>query len=141
QEGLTGRSRLMSDLRDSVQRIGPTLASVLVMGESGTGKERVAEAIHRASGRGPFVSLNCAAIPPELLESELFGADKGAYTGAAQPKQGLVEAADGGTLFLDEIGELGLFLQPKLLRFLETRRARRVGSTKENRYDVRIISA
>lgn len=139
--GLIGRSALMRSLRDSVQRVGPTMASVLIMGESGTGKERVAEAIHLASGRSPFITLNCAAIPPDLLESELFGADKGAYTGASQPKPGLVEAASGGTLFLDEIGELGLPLQPKLLRFLETRRARRVGSTKENRFDVRIISA
>lgn len=141
QSGLIGRSALMRSLRDSVQRVGPTMASVLIMGESGTGKERVAEAIHAASGRKPFITLNCAAIPPDLLESELFGADKGAYTGAAQPKPGLVEAASGGTLFLDEIGELGLSLQPKLLRFLETRRARRVGSTKENAFDVRIISA
>lgn len=139
--GLTGRSTLMQNLRDSVQRIGPTMASVLIIGESGTGKERVAEAIHAASARKPFVTLNCAAIPADLLESELFGADKGAFTGAAQAKPGLVEAANGGTLFLDEIGELELGLQPKLLRFLETRRARRVGSTQERSFDVRIISA
>lgn len=139
--GLIGRSELMRTLRASAQRVGPTMASVLIMGESGTGKERVAEAIHSASGRSPFITLNCAAIPPDLLESELFGADKGAYTGAAQPKPGLVEAASGGTLFLDEIGELSLPLQPKLLRFLETRRARRVGSTQENVFDVRILSA
>lgn len=139
--GIVGRSRLIRDLRESIQRIGPTMASVLVLGESGTGKELVAQAVHATSARGPFISLNCAAIPPDLMESELFGADKGAYTGATQTKPGLVEAANGGTLFLDEIGELRLSLQPKLLRFLETRKARRVGSTREQTFDVRIISA
>ncbi len=140
-QGLVGRSAAMVALRESVQRIGPTNASVLVMGESGTGKERVSEAIHRASGKKPFVAMNCAAIPAELLESELFGAEKGAYTGAAKAKPGMVEEAAGGTLFLDEIGELEIQLQPKLLRFLETRQARRVGSTKEYACNVRVISA
>ncbi|WP_309400426.1 sigma-54 dependent transcriptional regulator [Cerasicoccus maritimus] len=138
---MVGRSKAMQTLRDQIQRIGPTDATVLIMGESGTGKELVAESIHEASGRAPFVTVNCAAIPAELMESELFGAEKGAFTGASRNKPGLVEEAAGGTLFLDEIGELGLSLQPKLLRFLETRRARRVGSTKEYVSEVRVVSA
>jgi transcriptional regulator with PAS, ATPase and Fis domain len=131
----------MKALRESVQRLGPTDATVLILGESGTGKERVAEAIHAAAGRGPFVPINCAALPADLLESELFGAEKGAFTGADRAKPGLVEEAASGTLFLDEIGELPLALQPKLLRFLETHMARRVGSTKEYRANARVISA
>lgn len=138
---LVGRSSAMQTLRESIQRIGPTDATVLIMGESGTGKERVAEAIHAASGRHPFVTVNCAAIPAELMESELFGVEKGAFTGANRSRPGLVEEASGGTLFLDEIGEMDLSLQPKLLRFLETRRARRVGSTQEYRCQMRVISA
>lgn len=141
QRKLVGRSDAMQNLRDSIHRIGPTNATVLIMGESGTGKELVAESIHEASGRAPFVTVNCAAIPSELMESELFGAEKGAFTGASRNKPGLVEEAAGGTLFLDEIGELEISLQPKLLRFLETRRARRVGSTKEYVSEVRVISA
>lgn len=138
---LVGRSSVMGSLRESVQRIGPTRASVLIMGESGTGKERVSEAIHKAWGKGPFIAMNCAAIPGDLLESELFGVEKGAFTGANQSKPGLVEEASGGTLFLDEIGELDLQLQPKLLRFLESHKARRVGSTKEYQCNVRIVAA
>ena len=138
---LVGRSKAMQAIRDSIKRIAPTDAAVLITGESGTGKERIAEAIHTASGRGNFVPVNCAAIPAELLESEFFGAEKGAYTGADREKVGLVEEASGGTLFLDEIGEMSLALQPKLLRFLETRIARRVGSTKEYTCDVRVVSA
>ena len=141
EEHLVGGSRAMRSLRESVARIGPTDASVLIMGESGTGKERVSEAIHAASGKELFVPVNCAAIPQDLLESELFGVEKGAYTGASQAKPGLVEEAAGGTLFLDEIGEMDISLQPKLLRFLETRRARRVGSTKEYTCDIRLVSA
>lgn len=141
KKGLVGRSSVMKNLRESTQRIGPTKATVLIMGESGTGKERVAEALQAASGRKPFVVMDCAAIPVELLESELFGAEKGAFTGANRTKPGLVEEAAGGTLFLDEIGELDITLQPKLLRFLESRKARRVGSNREYECDVRIISA
>lgn len=141
QRKMVGRSTSMQSLRESIQRIGPTDATVLIMGESGTGKELVAESLHDSSGRAPFVTVNCAAIPAELMESELFGAQKGAFTGATRDKPGLVEEAAGGTLFLDEIGELGLTLQPKLLRFLETRRARRVGSTKEYVSEVRVVSA
>jgi transcriptional regulator with PAS, ATPase and Fis domain len=141
EKGLIGRSSAMKSLRESIQRLGPTDATILILGESGTGKERVAEAIHAASGKEPFVPINCAALPADLLESELFGAEKGAFTGADRTKRGLVEEASGGTLFLDEIGELPLALQPKILRFLETRMARRVGSTKEYRANVRLVSA
>ncbi len=141
EEKLIGRSAAMKSLRESVQRLGPTDATVLILGESGTGKERLAESIHAASGRNPFVPINCAALPADLLESELFGAEKGAFTGADRARPGLVEEASGGTLFLDEIGELPLALQPKLLRFLETRMARRVGSTKEYRAQVRVMTA
>jgi DNA-binding NtrC family response regulator len=140
-ENLVGRSSAMKTLRESIQRLGPTDATILILGESGTGKERVAEAIHTASAKDPFVPINCAALPADLLESELFGAEKGAFTGANQTKRGLVEEASGGTLFLDEIGELPLALQPKILRFLETHMARRVGSTKEYRANVRVVSA
>ena len=140
-EKLMGNSSAMRALRESIQRIGPTDASVLVMGESGTGKELVAECLHDASGKGKFVAVNCAAIPPDLMESELFGVQKGAFTGAGADKPGLVEEASGGTIFLDEIGEMDISLQPKLLRFLETRQARRVGSTKEYHCNVRVISA
>ena len=112
---------------EAIERLGPTVASVLILGESGVGKERVANALHIASGRGPFIAVNCAVIPKELMEAGLFGAEKGAYTGAVKTRSGLVEQASGGTLFFDEIGELDTGLQPKLLRFLETRRARRVG--------------
>jgi DNA-binding NtrC family response regulator len=138
---LTGVSPAMAGLRDTIRRIGPTTASVLVTGESGTGKERVAQALHAARGRGPFVAINCAAIPRDLLEAELFGAAKGAFTGATADRPGLVEQADGGTLFLDEIGEMDPALQPKLLRFLETRRARRVGARTEYAVEVRVVAA
>lgn len=138
---LVGESAAMRSLRQAVERIGPTRATVLVLGESGSGKERVAQALHEAGGEGPFVALNCAAIPKDLLESELFGAEKGAFSGSFKEKPGLVEQADGGTLFLDELGELDIALQPKLLRFLETRKARRVGATKEYAVAVRIVSA
>ena len=141
QSKLLGRSGSMRSLRESIQRLGPTDATVLIMGESGTGKERVSEAIHEASGKSAFVPVNCAAIPSELLESELFGVEKGAFTGANRSKPGLVEEASGGTLFLDEIGEMDITVQPKLLRFLETRRARRVGSTKEYNCNLRVVSA
>ena len=138
---LVGQSTAMKSLRQAIERLGPTVASVLILGESGVGKERVAAALHSASGRDPFVPLNCAAIPKELMEAELFGAERGAYTGANKTREGLVEQAAGGTLFLDEIGELDVKLQPKLLRFLETRRARRVGGSAEIQSEVRVLSA
>jgi len=138
---LLGQSPAMKSLRQAIERLGPTVASVLILGESGVGKERVAAALHAASGRSTFVALNCAAIPKELMEAELFGAEKGAYTGAVKTRPGLVEQASGGTLFLDEIGDLDFKLQPKLLRFLETRKARRVGGHAEIQSEVRVLSA
>jgi DNA-binding NtrC family response regulator len=138
---LVGDSPAMQSLRQSVERIGPTGATVLILGDSGSGKERVAQALHEAGGGGPFVAVNCAAIPKDLLESELFGAEKGAFSGSIKEKPGLVEQATKGTLFLDELGEMDLALQPKLLRFLETRKARRVGGTKEYAVTVRVVSA
>lgn len=139
---LIGKSAAMASLTQVIQRIGPTAASVLITGESGTGKEKVARALHDASGLpGPFLAVNCAAIPRDLLEAELFGAEKGAFTGAGTARQGLVELAPQGTLFLDEIGELDISLQPKLLRFLETRRARRIGGKEEYTIDVRVLAA
>lgn len=141
QRILVGRSSLMKAVRESIDRIGPTNTTVLVLGESGTGKERVAEAIHKAYGKSEIVAVNCAAIPSELMESELFGVEKGAYTGADRSKPGLVEEAKDGILFLDEVGELEISLQPKLLRFLENGVARRVGSNKDYHSTARIISA
>jgi DNA-binding NtrC family response regulator len=140
-EPLLGRSEAMRRLRDQVRRTAPTRATVLVLGESGVGKERVAEALHAQSGRKKFVAINCAAIPRDLLEAELFGATRGAFTGATEERPGLVEQAHGGTLFLDEVGEMDRALQPKLLRFLETRRARRVGGRSDYAVDARIIAA
>jgi DNA-binding NtrC family response regulator len=143
-DGLVGRSAQIQQLREQIQRIGPTRATVLILGESGTGKERVAQALHAAAPDAkdkPFVAINCTALPRELMEGELFGVVKGAYTGAGADRPGLVETADGGTLFLDEIGDLDPALQPKLLRFLETRKARRLGGKAEYSVDIRIISA
>ena len=138
---LVGRPAVMKSLNGSIDRLGPTNATVLIVGESGTGKELAAEALHLAAGNETFVPVNCAAIPKDLIESELFGVEKGAFTGAVRSKPGLVEEAAEGTLFLDEIGELDMTLQPKLLRFLESHHARRVGSTKEYKCNVRVISA
>jgi DNA-binding NtrC family response regulator len=139
---LTGQSASIKSLRLAIERLGPTSASVLILGESGVGKEHVASSLHKSSGsQGTFVAVNCAAIPRELIEAEIFGAEKGAYTGSVRARSGLVEQAAGGTLFLDEIGELDIALQPKLLRFLETRHARRVGGDSEYRVDVRVLSA
>lgn len=126
-----------------IERVGPTDRSVLIQGESGTGKELVAQAIHRASSVSefPLITVNCAALPEQLLESEMFGHEKGSFTGATSAKQGLFEVADGGTLFIDEIGELALSLQAKLLRVLEDGSFRRVGSIQQRRANVRIIAA
>ena len=127
----------------AVERVAPTNATVLVLGETGTGKELIAAAIHRSSPRcaSPFIKLNCAAIPFELLESELFGYEKGAFTGAFAQQIGRFEMADGGTLFLDEIGDIPLALQPKLLRVLQEKEFERLGSGKTHRIDVRLIAA
>jgi DNA-binding NtrC family response regulator len=139
--GIVGESPGIRALRQSIERLGPTRASVLILGESGTGKERVAQGLHRTGGTGPLVAVNCAAIPRDLMEAELFGARKGAFTGATQDRAGLIEQAAGGTLFLDEVGDLESSLQPKLLRFLESRRARRVGGDAEYEADARVVSA
>ncbi|MCH2388483.1 MAG: sigma-54 dependent transcriptional regulator, partial [Opitutales bacterium] len=126
-----------------VKLVAPSRASVLVEGETGTGKERIAQAIHQNSnrGQGPFVAVHCAALPANLLESELFGHEKGAFTGATERRIGRFELADGGTLFLDEIGEISLSTQVKLLRFLEQRTFERIGSSKSIKVDTRLVAA
>jgi DNA-binding NtrC family response regulator len=140
---VVGTSAVMAALFEMVRAVAPTSSTVLVTGESGTGKELVARAIHGLSGRSamPFVSINCGALPDTLLESELFGHVKGAFTDARQNKKGLFEAAHGGTLFLDEVGETSPPMQVKLLRALQERRIRRLGGTEEVDVDVRVIAA
>ncbi len=140
---MIGRSEGLRRLLREVERVAPTQGKVLITGENGSGKDLVARAIHLGSRRadGPFVKLNCAAIPKDLVESEIFGYEKGAFTGAVQTKKGKLELADGGTLFLDEIGDLSLEAQAKLLRAIETGEMERVGGTKTSQVDVRIISA
>ncbi|MCK6405197.1 MAG: sigma-54 dependent transcriptional regulator [Rhodocyclaceae bacterium] len=142
-DGLVGHSSLLQTLRSLIKRIAPMPSTVLLQGESGTGKEVTARALHQMSNRAqrPFVPVNCAAISAELIESELFGHVKGAYTGAGEARNGLFYYAHGGTLFLDEIGELPLAMQTKLLRVLEERRIRPVGSEREVPVDVRIVAA
>ncbi len=141
--GILGESPAMRGLRESIRRVAPTDASVIIMGESGTGKELVAESIHDQSQRSryPFMKINCAAIPDALLESELFGYEKGAFTGAVSRKQGLFESAEKGTVFLDEIGDMDVRLQSKLLHILQGGEFRRVGGTRDLSTDVRILSA
>ena len=141
--GIVYRSEIMARLMTLVTRVAVSSSSVLVTGETGTGKELVARALHGEGGRkgGPFVAVNCAAISSSLMESELFGHVKGAFTGADREKLGLFAAADGGTLFLDEIGELPLELQPKLLRVLQEGEVRRVGETRPRKVDVRVLAA
>ncbi len=140
---LVGESAAIEALIELIAKVAPSEATVLIRGESGSGKELVARAIHTGSGRaaGPFVAVNCAAIAETLLESELFGYRKGAFTGADSDKEGLFEAARGGTLFLDEIGEAGAGVQAKLLRVLEERKMNRVGDPCEREVDVRVIAA
>ncbi|QDV62406.1 sigma-54-dependent transcriptional regulator [Crateriforma conspicua] len=140
---MVGESEKMKKVFRLIDRVAPTGKPVLIQGESGTGKELVAQAIHQNSTRGdrPLVTVNCAALPEQLVESELFGHEKGSFTGATAAKPGLFEVADRSTLFIDEIGELPLTLQPKLLRVLEDGSMRRVGSEKERRVNVRIIAA
>jgi len=146
EEGLTpilGDSAAMKRLLEEVARVAPSSAKVLIMGENGTGKELLARAIHEASPRrgGPYVKLNCAAIPKDLVESELFGHEKGAFTGAGALKKGKLELAHGGTLFLDEIGDMSLDTQAKFLRAIETGELERVGGTKTIAFDTRIVAA
>jgi two-component system, NtrC family, response regulator len=142
-EGLLGTSPQMQRVFTSVRKVATTDAPVLILGESGTGKEMVALAIHRRSPRkeGPFVAINCSAIPETLLESELFGHEKGSFTGAHVQRKGRIESASGGTLFLDEIGEIPLQLQVKLLRFLQEQRIERVGGRQEIQVDTRVVAA
>ena len=142
-EGIVFRSRRMAELMEEARVVATTDASMLIRGESGTGKEILARAIHRASPRAkaPFVAINCGAIPEQLLESELFGHVRGAFTGATSEHGGLFKAADGGTLFLDEIGDMPLALQVKLLRVLQDQAVRPVGATRADPVDVRVLSA
>src|SRR2546422_781675 len=142
-EDILGATPKMREVFDTLTQVAKTDATVLVQGESGTGKELAARAIHTRSGRarGPFVAINCGAIPETLLESELFGSERGAYTGAHMQRKGKLELAHGGTLFLDEIGEMSLGLQVKLLRFLQERRLERVGGRTPITVDTRVIAA
>ncbi|MBT5154500.1 MAG: sigma-54-dependent Fis family transcriptional regulator [Gammaproteobacteria bacterium] len=140
---LLGQSKLMSEVRNLVEKVAASEANVLILGETGTGKELVARSIHENSDRknGPFVPINCGAIPAELLESELFGHEKGAFTGAVSARKGRFELAEGGTLFLDEIGDMPLDMQVKILRVLQEKVFERVGGSKQIATDVRIIAA
>jgi two-component system NtrC family response regulator len=142
-EGILGASQQMQEVFTAIRRVAATDASVVISGESGTGKELAAGAIHRYSLRraGPFIAINCGAIPENLLESELFGHEKGAFTGAHIQRKGRVELAQGGTLFLDEVSELSLALQVKLLRFLQVRQIDRVGGRTPIDVDVRVLVA
>lgn len=146
---LVGNSRALSELKNLVKKVAPTSANVLILGESGSGKERLARLLHQlaisssgpSGGDKPFVAINCAAVPETLLESELFGYEKGAFTGAEHSKPGLFEQADGGILMLDEIGDLPLSVQPKLLRVLQESEVRRLGGVKSKKVNVRVVAA
>ena len=142
-EDFIAASEAMTQVCDMIQKVAPTSVTVLINGESGTGKEVIARTLHKASNRAdkPWVAVNCAAIPENLLESEMFGHVKGSFTGAVSDKEGLFEAANGGTLFLDEISSMPLILQGKLLRALQEKEIRRVGGTKDIPVDVRVIAA
>jgi formate hydrogenlyase transcriptional activator len=142
-EQLIGKSPALEAVLEQVERVAPTDSTVLIQGETGTGKELIARAIHNISSRcgRPFIKLNCAAIPFDLLESELFGHEKGAFTGAIAQKVGRFEMADKGTLFLDEVGDIPLALQPKLLRVLQEQEFERLGSGRTHQVDVRLVAA
>ena len=143
EDEIVGTSRKMQEVFKLIGRVAKSDVTVLITGESGTGKELIAKAIHKYSHRRnkPFLAINCAALPPNLLEAELFGYEKGAFTGAVSSKKGIFEQANGGTIFLDEIGELELSLQSKLLRVLQEKEIRRIGGNKTIRVDVRIVAA
>jgi len=140
---IIGKSKAMEEIFYIMEMVSETNANVLITGETGTGKELVARAIHRKSTRSskPFIIVDCTTIPENLIESELFGHEKGAFTGATDKKIGLMEFADGGTVFLDEVGELPMSLQKKFLRFLQEKEFQRIGGTSRIKVDVRIISA
>jgi transcriptional regulator with GAF, ATPase, and Fis domain len=142
-EQLIGSSAALEEVLEGVKRVAPTSSTVLIQGETGTGKELIARAIHNISPRcgRPFIKLNCAAIPLDLLESELFGHEKGAFTGAIAQKLGRFELADNGTLFLDEVGDIPAPLQPKLLRILQEQEFERLGSSRTHQVDVRLVAA
>ena len=142
-EQVIGNSPALESVLDQVERVAPTDSTVLIQGETGTGKELIAHAIHNLSSRcgRPFIRLNCAAIPLDLLESELFGHERGAFTGAIAQKIGRFELADKGTLFLDEVGDIPPALQPKLLRVLQEQEFERLGSTRTHKVDVRLVAA
>ncbi len=142
-KNIIGKSAPMQQVFDLIAQVAPRRSTILIQGESGTGKELVAKAIHAASGRAdaPFIAINCGNIPPELLESEIFGHVKGAYTGATSTKKGLFEIADGGTLFLDEVATISMEIQAKLLRVIQEREFRRLGGLDNIKVDVRIIAA
>jgi two-component system response regulator AtoC len=142
-QGIVGDSQLLKDVIDRVKKVAQSKATILIEGESGTGKELIAQAIHQASprSRGPFIAVHCAALSEGLLESELFGHEKGSFTGATERRIGRFESAEGGTLFLDEIGEISPAIQVKLLRFLETKAIDRVGGSKTIELDVRLVTA
>ncbi len=142
-EGILGRSNAIGNLCNQIKVVAPTNSTVLILGETGTGKELIAQAIHNLSPRGerPFIKVNCAAIPAGLIESELFGHERGAFTGAVERRIGRFEMANGGTLLLDEIGDIPLELQPKLLRVLQQQEFERIGSTRTTQVDVRIVAA
>jgi two-component system response regulator HydG len=141
--GIVGESQAMQELFDSLKRMAPYDSTVLILGESGTGKELIARALHAlgAHPAGPFVPINCATLSDAILESELFGHERGAFTSADRPKPGVMETADGGTLFLDEVGEMGLGCQAKLLRAIERREFRRVGGTRKIKVNLRVVAA
>jgi Nif-specific regulatory protein len=143
EHGMVGVSRKLRELQRQIAKVAPSNSTVLILGESGTGKELIARALHRNSLRaaGPFVAINCAALTETLLESELFGHERGAFTGAITQKKGKLEIAEGGTVFLDEIGELSPVLQAKLLRVLQEREMERVGGTKTSRLNIRLLAA
>jgi len=141
--GMVGESRAMQELFDTLKRMAPYDSTVLILGESGTGKELIARALHALGSRaaGPFVPINCATLSDQILESELFGHERGAFTSADQAKPGVIETADGGTLFLDEVSEMGLGCQAKLLRAIERREFRRVGGTRKIKVKLRVVAA